>query len=147
MQILIFSILQSRVSKRWIFSPFFSQKFFTLLPLMMACCRCCNGHRLFVKPTEKGQVVPENFEFICSKRFTDLDKLSLKSSFCGTSFLLPSQLPQKITLSSKVIKRDSKIIIWLCYLKSVTHSLSLKSVFQNGMSRHTFGLADIHFGS
>lgn len=64
------------------FSPFFSQKFFTLLPLMMACCRCCNGHRLFVKPTEKGQVVPENFEFICSKRFTDLDKLSLKSSFC-----------------------------------------------------------------
>ena len=45
--------------------------------------------------------------------------LVLGSSQC--SFL--SQLPQKMTLASKVVKIDSKIIISLSYSKSVTQSV------------------------
>ncbi len=39
----------------------------------------------------------------------------------SSQFLLLPKLPQKITLNSKVVKIDSKIIILLCQFKSVAH--------------------------
>jgi len=64
-----------------------------------------------------------------TERFTALDKLNLvKFAFCGLVFasnqisLLPRQ-PQIMTLASKMVKREPKIIILLAYSKSVTRSL------------------------
>ena len=68
-----------------------------------------------------------------TERFTDLDKFNLvKFSYGGLvlgsgQFLQCPQLPQGMTLASKVVKSDSKIIISLCLSKYVTHSVSIKS--------------------
>ena len=60
-------------------------------------------------------------------RITNLEKLSLFKLGSGglvlglSQFLLLPLLPQKMNLSSKVVKSDSKIIISLHKSKSVTH--------------------------
>jgi len=53
--------------------------------------------------------------------FTDLDRLNFGYSglVLGSSqFAILTQLPQKMTLTLKVIKNDSKIIILICLPKS-----------------------------
>ena len=65
----------------------------------------------------------------------DLDKLNLVTFGYGglvlgsCQFLLLPQLPQKMILNSKVVKKDSKIIISLCWSKSVTHFVSYFSIW------------------
>ena len=59
----------------------------------------------------------------------DLDKINFVKLGNGGSvlglgqFLLLLQLPQQMTLASKVVKSESIIIILLCWSKSVTHSV------------------------
>ena len=64
-------------------------------------------------------------------RMKDLDKLKLvKLAFGGqvlssSQFLLLHHLPENMTLASKVVKIDSKIIIRLCRSNFVTHSVEM----------------------
>ena len=63
--------------------------------------------------------VPWHFYVITTVRFTDLDKLNLVIIHNGSKdlgsiqFSLMPQLPHKMTLTSIVVKIDSKIIISL----------------------------------
>ena len=77
-------------------------------------------------PTESTN---EQKTFAFKIRITDLYKLNLvKLGYGGLALglsqysILP-QLPQKMTLASKVVKSDSKIIILPRWVKSVTHSV------------------------
>ena len=55
-------------------------------------------------------------------------KIHNDGSILGSSqFLLLPKLPHKMTLASKVVKIDSKIVILLCLSKSATHSVEHKS--------------------
>jgi len=65
----------------------------------------------------------------CTERFTDLEMLYLVKLGFGCKGLVSSKislllwLPQKMTLTLKVVKRDTKLIISLSESKSVKHSL------------------------
>ncbi len=82
----------------------------------------CQDYRIF---RNKGE-----------NHFTDLDKLNLVKFIndgwvLGSSqFLILPKLAQKMTLGSKVVKRDPKIIILLHKSKFVTYSLGVEFIAQ-----------------
>jgi len=79
------------------------------------------------------------------KLLTDLDKPNL-AKYVGlylTQFLLLLQLPQKMKLSSKVVKRDSNIIL-INYSKSLTQSVEALPILARLVS-FKFYKCKIHF--
>ena len=77
-------------------------------------------------------------------RITDLDKISyVKLGYGGLvlssrQFSMLTQQPQKMTHASKVVNSDSKIIITVCWSKSVTHSVDqwFSTFFRSRNTKH-----------
>jgi len=67
----------------------------------------------------------EHLECGATERFPDLGNLKFAMVVWLSQFLLLPQLPQKMTLASKLVKNDSKIVILLPLAKSVTHSVEI----------------------